>query len=70
MLFDLTLQPQGLKSMLPVLKRAKTSETQRLIKKIKFLRKKSAGNDETAQAARKELAEFEQQLDIIKVCMN
>jgi len=54
--------------MLPVLKRAKTSETQRLIKKIKFLRKKSEGSEEAAQSAKQELADLEQQLDIIKVC--
>jgi hypothetical protein len=57
-----------LKSMLPVLKRAKTSETQRLIKKIKFLRKKSEGTEEATQSAKQELADLEQQLDIIKVC--
>jgi hypothetical protein len=61
------LQPQGLKSMLPVLKRAKTSETQRLIKKIKFLRKKAGESEEAATKSKQELADLEQQLDIIKV---
>ena len=53
--------------MLPVLKRAKTSETQRLIKKVKFLRKKVEDGGDAAQSAKQEVLDLEQQLDIIKV---
>ena len=53
--------------MLPVLKRAKTSETQRLIKKVKFLRKKAEDGGDAAQNAKQEVLDLEQQLDIIKV---
>lgn len=53
--------------MLPVLKRAKTSETQRLIKKVKFLRKKAEDEGDAAQSAKQEVLDLEQQLDIIKV---
>lgn len=54
-------QPQGIKSLHPILKRAKISETQRIIKKIKFLRTKTDGD----HAA--ELAELAEQLDALKV---
>ncbi|KAJ9107240.1 hypothetical protein QFC20_003775 [Naganishia adeliensis] len=52
--------PQGLKSLHPILKRSKTSETQRIIKKIKFLRSKGEGEHTS------ELAELESQLDALK----
>lgn len=55
--------------MLPVLKRAKTSETQRLIKKIKFLRKKAADGGDAEQTVKQEVLDLEQQLDIIKVSL-
>lgn len=50
--------------MLPILKRSKTSETQRLIKKIRFLKKKVEGGD---VSQKEEMSNLEQQLDIIKV---
>ncbi|GHJ89591.1 hypothetical protein NliqN6_5993 [Naganishia liquefaciens] len=52
--------PQALKSLHPILKRSKASETQRIIKKIKFLRTKS----QEGQTA--ELADLEGQLEALK----
>lgn len=54
-------QPQALKSLHPILKRSKASETQRIIKKIKFLRTKAQQGPTT------ELADLEGQLEALKV---
>lgn len=56
-------QPQALKSLHPILKRSKTSETQRIIKKIKFLRTKAQ------QGPTPELADLEGQLEALKVSL-
>jgi hypothetical protein len=49
------------------LKKAKAGETQRVIKKVKFLRKKQGGGDGDA-AAEAELKDLEMQLEALKVC--
>ncbi|KAK8861364.1 hypothetical protein IAR55_002183 [Kwoniella newhampshirensis] len=60
-IFDLekaaTRIPQGLKTLHPVFKQAKSFETRRLIKKIKFLR--------TKNGSKEELADLEAQLQLI-----
>lgn len=54
-----------------MLKKAKTSETQRLIKKLRFLRKKledaAEGDEGKMKGTKQEVADLEQQLDILKV---
>lgn len=53
-----TRVPQALKSLHPILKKAKTMETQRLIKKVKFLRTKEPDSSE--------LKDLETQLEYLK----
>ncbi|KAJ9092192.1 hypothetical protein QFC21_006938 [Naganishia friedmannii] len=59
--------PQALKSLLPILKKARSGETQRVIKKVKFLRSKQGGDGGGGDSAGEaELKELETQLEALK----